>query len=725
MAKVLPALAAALVLLAMCSSCRVRGDESATVTAALVSFLTTLAGDGDGGQTATRLGWNAAVDPCRRGNTTSLWGGTVTCFNSKSQYAGLIKTIDLRLLGLNGTVDAAQLCAAPAVRVVKVSGNALRGGLPAGVSACAGLTHLEVAGNRLSGSLPPSLAGLGQLQVLDVSGNSFSGEIPPGLSKLPNLVRFIANDNRFNGTIPGFNLGDERFQNFTVADNNLTGPIPKNAGRFGKGSFWPNAAGMCGEPFFGPCPASPSSEADGGNGDGNGHKKKTVPKIVMYLGYVLLGAAILGFVLYKVCSKKKRSKQMGRKPSKLGRGSRGVHDSSKLTTTTTTTSVSPSKSVYSLPTSGDHAAAAGAPSAPLVVLRRSGTASITSNAAAAAAKDLRFEDLLKSPAELLGRGRFGSSYKVVVPGGAALAVKRVKDGAVNEEEFRRRMERVGRAKHPAVLPPLAFYCAMQEKLVVYEFQSNGSLAKLLHGSIENSQGPLDWPARLHIASKVADGMAFMHAALRGDGVSSNSSSGEEAAADGPIAHGSLKASNVLFTAGMEPCISEYGVTTPPGSDVGGAAAAFPFRADVRAFGVLLLELLTGKVTSAQGDGAELARWVTSVIREEWTAEVFDRALLARVSGGTMAETRFALRHLWKAQVWSWWKPSNITTLFNGGGGAGDGSTEQRMVRLLQVAMRCVDVDASPGAAPPTMREVAGMVGAIRDEDDSRSVSFEV
>ena len=175
-------------------------------------------------------------------------------------------------------------------------------------------------------------------------------------------------------------------------------------------------------------------------------------------------------------------------------------------------------------------------------------------------------------------------------------------------------------------------------------------------------------------------MAFMHTTLRGGGAASNSSSGEKAAADGPIAHGNLKASNVFFTAGMDPCISEYGITAPSSAGRDSVAA---FRADVYAFGVLLLELLMGKATSAQGDGAELARWVTSVIREEWTAEVFDRALLA---------------------------------------GSGVGSTEQRMVRLLQVAMRCVD--ASPGSAPPpTMREVASMINSIRDEDD-RSFSLE-
>jgi hypothetical protein len=183
-------------------------------------------------------------------------------------------------------------------------------------------------------------------------------------------------------------------------------------------------------------------------------------------------------------------------------------------------------------------------------------------------------------------------------------------------------------------------------------------------------------------------MAFMHTALSRDGASSNSSTSvEEAAADGPIAHGNLKASNVLFTSGMDPCISEYGVTAaaPPAnrSDGAAASAASALRADVRAFGVLLLELLTGKATSERGDGLELARWVTSVIREEWTAEVFDRALLAA---------------------------------------AGDGSSEQRMVRMLQVAMRCVE--ASPGSAPPpTMREVASMINAIREEDD-RSFSLE-
>ncbi|KAF7012120.1 hypothetical protein CFC21_026347 [Triticum aestivum] len=657
--------AAVVVALLVCCSCEVRGKEDDDVLDSLVDFLTKLAGGDE--KTAGDLGWDASTDPCDgtggRNGSDSKWGGTVKCFENGASNAGLIKVIDLQSLGLSGTIDAELLCAAPALRVVSLQNNKLRGGLPAGFSACSGLTHLYVDRNQLSGALPSSLGNLRKLHVLDVSRNDFSGEIPAGLSDVRGLIRFNANENHFQGTIPDFDL--DKFETFNVSNNNLTGPIPKNTGRFRDDSFAANAAGMCGEPMFSPCPS----------GSGESKSKKT-RRILMYLGYVLLGAVIVAFVVYKLCSRKRN--KLGKK-AMVGKD---TFDSSNPTTTTT----SKSASAYSLPASAERSPARkGAASTSLVVLRRSGTASVTSTAAAAAAKDLRFEDLLKSPAELLGRGRYGSSYKVAVPGGAALAVKRVKDASVSDDEFRRRMERVARARHPAVLPPLAFYCAAQEKLVVYEFQSNGSLHKLLHGSIESSQAPLDWPARLHIATKVADGMAFLHAAMRGDGASSYASSTSSsidsaAAAEGAIAHGALKSTNILFTAGMEPCISEYGVVAPPLAAAVGSSRSSGLRADVRAFGVLLLELLTGKATAAQGDGAELARWVTSVIQEEWTAEVFDRALLSR-----------------------------------------DGVSEQRMVRLLQVAMRCID--ASPGEVPPTMREVAGMINAIREEDD-RSVSME-
>lgn len=469
MGRTLAVAAAVVVALLVCCSCGVRGKEDEDVLDSLVDFLATLAGGSDGGHAkAQSLGWDASTDPCdgTGGNngSDSKWGETVTCFENGASNAGLIKVIDLQSLGLSGTIDAESLCAAPALRVVSLQNNTLRGGLPAGVSACSGLTHLYVDRNQLSGTLPSSLGNLRKLHVLDVSRNDFSGEIPAGLSGVRGLIRFNANDNHFQVTIPDFDL--DKFETFNVSNNNLTGPIPKSTGRFRDDSYAANAAGMCGEPVFSACPSGES-------------KSKKTRRILMYLGYVLLGAVIVAFVVYKLCSR--RRNKLGKK----ARGGKDTFDSSDPTTMTTTTSKS--ASAYSLPASAERSPARkGAASTSLVVLRRSGTASVTSTAAAAAAKDLRFEDLLKSPAELLGRGRYGSSYKVAVPGGAALAVKRVKDASVSDDKFRRRMERVARARHPAVLPPLAFYCAAQEKLVVYEFQSNGSLHKLLHGMLLSS-----------------------------------------------------------------------------------------------------------------------------------------------------------------------------------------------------------------------------------------------
>ena len=96
-------------------------------------------------------------------------------------------------------------------------------------------------------------------------------------------------------------------------------------------------------------------------------------------------------------------------------------------------------------------------------------------------KDLKFEDLLRAPAELLGRGKHGSLYKVILDNATILAVKRIKDLGISAEEFKSRMQRIDQVKHSRVLPPVAFYCSKQEKLLVYAYQQNGSLFKLLHG----------------------------------------------------------------------------------------------------------------------------------------------------------------------------------------------------------------------------------------------------
>ena len=102
------------------------------------------------------------------------------------------------------------------------------------------------------------------------------------------------------------------------------------------------------------------------------------------------------------------------------------------------------------------------------------------------AKELQFEDLLKAPPELFGRGKHGSLYKVVINSGVVLAVKRIKDWGISEEEFHGRLQKMDQVRHPNILPPVAFYCSKQEKLLVYEYQQKGSLFQLLHGKFSFS-----------------------------------------------------------------------------------------------------------------------------------------------------------------------------------------------------------------------------------------------
>lgn len=205
------------------------------------------------------------------------------------------------------------------------------------------------------------------------------------------------------------------------------------------------------------------------------------------------------------------------------------------------------------------------------------------------------EQLMRASAEMLGRGTMGTTYKAKLDNQLIVTVKRldaIKMAGVDGQMFERHMEIVGALRHPNLVPIRAYFQARDERLIIIDYQPNGSIFNLIHGSRSTRAKPLHWTSCLKIAEDVAQGLAYIHQASK-------------------LTHGNLKASNVLLGTDFEACITDYCLATlaassddedpnsaryrgPEARKLGSRATP---KSDVYSFGVLLLELLSGKPPS--------------------------------------------------------------------------------------------------------------------------------
>ncbi|KAG6581193.1 putative inactive receptor kinase, partial [Cucurbita argyrosperma subsp. sororia] len=546
--------------------------DLASDRAALVGFRAAMGG-------RPRLEWNISeVSPCS-------WAG-VSC--------GKNGVFELRLpaMGLSGELPVG-LGNLTQLQTLSLRFNALSGRIPADFANLRGLRNLYLQGNLFSGEIPAFLFDLKNLVRLNMADNNFSGEISSGFNNLSRLATLYLQNNQFTGVVPELNL---HLEQFNVSFNRLNGSIPSKLSGFPASVFEGNL--LCGAPLL-LCNSTETTVP--------GRKSKlsggTIAGIVIGGLFVLV---LILVVLILVCQRKRKGKL---------ESNEGV------------------RSAGEVEAPGDKAATVEGSSESINIDHLMAPKSVGKGGE----RDKRLvffgnvgnvfdlEDLLRASAEVLGKGTFGTAYKATLETGMVVAVKRLKEMTAAEKEFREKIEEVGRMKHENLVSLRAYYYSREEKLLVYDYMSMGSLSALLHGSSrESGRTPLNWEARCGIALGVSHGIHYLHS-------------------QGPtISHGNIKSSNVLLTQSYEARVSDFGLAqlamSPSApSRVAGYRAPevtdsrkVSQKADIYSFGVLLLEMLTGKPPTHSifnDEAVDLPRWVQSVVQEEWTAEVFDEQLL--------------------------------------------------------------------------------------------------
>ncbi|KAF3780299.1 putative inactive receptor kinase [Nymphaea thermarum] len=564
------------------------------------------------GDKAALLTFRSAVGrflPWNQNDTTPCsWQGVV-CAD------GRVVVLRLPGTGLIGNFPSGVLGSLTALRIISLRYNALSGPLPSDLAGATALRNIYLQHNRLSGPIPPALFSLQKLVRLDLSGNNFSGSIPLAFNNLTRLATLLLQSNSLSGPVPDLRLPNLAL--FNVSSNQLNGSIPAFIGRQGANSFLGNFA-LCGAPLA-PCPGiapppgsnTPGGGSAGGTGGGGKQHRRLSGAAIFGIVIACVVAAIVLLIICVVCFKKKK------KSSQRKTGAIDMPPAKSL---------DPAAQEKSLDVEEENVGGSGIREASSVAKADIGGAGPPKRLVffPGAKGGFDLEDLLRASAEVLGKGTFGTAYKAVLEDGTVVAVKRLKDVNLNQREFAAQIERIGSMMNSNLVPLRAYYYSKEEKLLVFDYMPMGSLSALLHGSRGAGRTPLNWESRSRIALGAAKGIEYLH------------SQGAN------ISHGNIKSSNILLTREYDSCVSDFGLATlvsaaPAANRVIGYRAPevtdptrISQKADVYSFGVLLLELLTGKPPAhalLNEEGVDLPRWVQSVVREEWTSEVFDLELL--------------------------------------------------------------------------------------------------
>ncbi|XP_038896167.1 probable LRR receptor-like serine/threonine-protein kinase At5g10290 isoform X2 [Benincasa hispida] len=396
------------------------------------------------------------------------------------------------------------------------------------------LSTLILQGNYITGEIPKDFGNLTNLVSLDLGNNSLTGQIPSSLGNLKKLQFLTLSQNRLTGTIPESLSTLPSLINLLLDSNDLSGPIPQQLFQVPKFNFSANKLN-CGGKSLHAC-ASDSTNS----GSSNKPKVGLIVGIIVGFTVALLLVGVLFFL------------------------SKGRYKSYK-------------REVF-VDVAGE-------------VDRRIAFGQLKRFAW----RELQLATDNFSEKNVLGQGGFGKVYKGVLADGTKVAVKRLTDyeSPGGDAAFQREVEMISVAVHRNLLRLIGFCTTQTERLLVYPFMQNLSVAYRLR-ELKPGEAVLDWPTRKRVALGTARGLEYLHEHC-----------------NPKIIHRDVKAANVLLDEDFEAVVGDFGlaklvdvrktnVTTQVRGTMGHIAPEYlstgksSERTDVFGYGIMLLELVTGQ-----------------------------------------------------------------------------------------------------------------------------------
>ncbi|XP_059431679.1 receptor-like protein kinase 5 [Corylus avellana] len=438
--------------------------------------------------------------------------------------------------------------------VLDASNNFLNGTIPQEITALPHLTTLFLDQNRLSGSLPSNILSWKSLTTLNLSRNAISGQIPKEFGSLPCLTDLDLSENQFSGQIPP-QLGFLKLTSLNLSSNHLTGRIPNEFENDAYASSFLNNPRLCAN--------SPSLNIHNCNSKLQNSSKPSSKLLAWILGLVIvvLLGLLASFVVIRICKNRKHELDLKWK-------------------------LTPFQSL-----------------------------------------NFTESDILSRLTEknVIGCGGSGKVYRVAVnPVCEVVAVKKIWNSRKLEhkleKEFIAEVKILSSIRHSNIVTLLCCISSDNSKLLVYEYLENRSLDLWLQRKSRKSTVSgsihLNWPKRLQIAVGAAQGLSHMHHDC-----------------SQPIVHRDVKSSNILLDSEFNAKIADFGlakmlIKQGEYTTMSVVAGSFGYIApeyahtmrvnekiDVYGFGVILLELATGRKAYDDDEHTSLVEWAWRHIQE--------------------------------------------------------------------------------------------------------------